>query len=543
MAHFLIELAQKSRVSRLEDIIDDITWASSLELPSDYDEEGQKQAFELTLLSGETKEYTSPIYEHYFWKIVQDSDLLYAKYLANIQKFVDTIRSYKQGKTFLQLADALEILALIEKYKVPLGTSHIIGNAENSLSLITVHKAKWLEWKHVYVPFLTTAEYKIGKFWGSVLPKNLPLEAEKDAEEDIDRLVYTALTRAEKYLTLTYSKQSADEKSLELLWCFWNMIEDFKETSPKTITEVSSTLELSRKEIFSLPYISEETDFLKHQVQKNFTMNATALQWFLDIVGAGPEVFVKRNLLRFPQSKNIAASYGSAVHKWLEDFFEDYIENWNYSKDKLLDGFENSLMREGFDPRLEEDFLQKWRDNLELLYPEITGKTYGDLALEYDFRSAYGWIFLQNPDGEAVRLTWKIDRIEILEDETLVITDYKTGKWFTNFDFKGAEYLKIKQWKYKLQLCFYAILFELSPRWRAYSRKRYELFFVEKDTKTHSFHIVSEYIQEWEIERSKKLICAVMNKVRNLSIPNVSNYPESLEWIRQFEEDLIEWRI
>jgi len=56
------------------------------------------------------------------------------------------------------------------------------------------------------------------------------------------------------------------------------MIEDFKETSPKTITEVSSTLELSRKEIFSLPYISEETDFLKHQVQKNFTMNATALQ-------------------------------------------------------------------------------------------------------------------------------------------------------------------------------------------------------------------------------------------------------------------------
>lgn len=88
----------------------------------------------------------------------------YAKYLANIQKFVDTIRSYKQGKTFLMLPDALEILDLIEKYKVPLGTSHIIGNSENSVSLITVHKAKGLEWKHVFVPFLTTAEYKIGKF-------------------------------------------------------------------------------------------------------------------------------------------------------------------------------------------------------------------------------------------------------------------------------------------------------------------------------------------------------------------------------------------
>ena len=550
IAHFLIELAQKSRISRLEDIIDDITWASSLSLPSDYDEEGQKQAFELTLLSGQSKDYISPVYNYYFWKRIQDwvvawenFNMKYAKYLANIQKFVDTIRSYKQGKTFLMLPDALEILDLIEKYKVPLGTSHIIGNSENSVSLITVHKAKGLEWKHVFVPFLTTAEYKIGKFWGSVLPKNLPLEAEKDAEEDIERLVYTALTRAESHLTLSYSRESTEEKSLELLGCFWKSAEEFQEQNSKNIIEISTTLELSGKELFSLPYVSQETDFLKNQVQKNFTMNATALQWFLDIVGAGPEMFVKRTLLRFPQSKNIAASYWSAMHQWLEDFFQDYIQNGSYSKDRLLDGFENSLQREGFDSKLESDFLQKGRDNLELLYPEITAKTYWDLALEYDFRSAYGWIFLQNPNGEAIRLTWKIDRIEILEDESLVITDYKTGKWFSHFDFKWQEYLKIKQWKYKLQLCFYAILFDLSPRWRGYSRKKYELFFVEKDTKINSFHRVSEFIQEWEIERTKKLICAVMNKVQNLNFPDTSHYPKTLEGIRQFEEDLIEGKI
>jgi len=55
-------------------------------------------------------------------------------------------------------------------------------------------------------------------------------------------------------------------------------------------------------------------------------MNATALQSFLNIVDAGPEKFVSHSLLRFPQAKNISASYGSAIHKALEDFLSDYSE-------------------------------------------------------------------------------------------------------------------------------------------------------------------------------------------------------------------------
>ena len=542
LAHFLVELTQLARNSRLEDIIDHISWASSLSLPSEYDEEGEKKAFELTLLSGQVKEYISPLYSYFFWKDSEAGWILYAKSLANLRKFVETVRNYKQGKVFLTVSDAIEILKLIEKYKIPLTASHIIGASENSVSLITVHKAKGLEWKHVYVPFLTTSEYKIGKFWGSPLPKNLPLEAEKDAEEDIERLVYTALTRAETELSLTYSKMSKDEKALEALWCFASELDSFVEKDVE-VSHLTETLALEGKELFSLPYLGDEVDFLREQTWSKFVMNATALQWFLDIVDAGPEMFVKRNLLRFPQAKNIAASYGSAIHKWLEDFFHDYIDRGTYSKDILINSFEDSLKREWFDIQLQEDFLEKGRDNLNSLFPEITGKKYWPLALEYDFRSAYGWVFLQNPYGEAIRLTWKIDRIETLEDESLIITDYKTGKWFDDFSFTWAEYLKIKQWKYKLQLCFYAILFELSPRWKGYPKKLYELSFVEKNVKENRFHIVSEYVQQWEIDRTKKLILAVMKKVQNLDFPDTSSYPQTLEWIRQFEEDLIEGKI
>jgi superfamily I DNA/RNA helicase len=71
-----------------------------------------------------------------------------------------------------------------------------------------------LEWSTVYVPFLTSSEYRQGKFGAVTFPKNLPLQAEKDNFEDIERLVYTAATRAENNLVLSYSEKNIAEKLL-----------------------------------------------------------------------------------------------------------------------------------------------------------------------------------------------------------------------------------------------------------------------------------------------------------------------------------------
>jgi len=72
-----------------------------------------------------------------------------------------------------------------------------------------------------------------------------------------------------------------------------------------------------------------------------------------------------------------------------------------------------------------------------------------------------------------------------------------------------------------------------------FRNKKYELFFVERNTEEERFHRVIEYIQEGETERTKKIIIAVMNKIRNLDFPDISKYPKTLEGIRMFEEDLL----
>jgi hypothetical protein len=75
-------------------------------------------------------------------------------------------------------------------------------------------------------------------------------------------------------------------------------------------------------------------------------MSATALQNFLDITSGGPTHFIANNILRFPGAKNIAGSYGSAMHTALEDFFTDYKTEHSYKKEILYTSFEKSLKKE-----------------------------------------------------------------------------------------------------------------------------------------------------------------------------------------------------
>ncbi len=536
VANFLKELSQRSRTERLEDIIDLITWANALSLPDDYDDEGKRNPLQIDLFSTWRKEYTSPFYNYFIVHLENHNStkILYARHLANIRAFIEQVRAQKNSLWYLRLKDAINLLILIEKYNITIETSHIVGDEKNAVNLITVYKAKGLEYAHVYVPCITRSEYQMGKFWGSPLPKNLPLEAERDLDEDIERLIYTAFTRAKDSLTLSYSSESMSEKSLEPLACIEVESDWWEELTSVPLDSLTKILEVEKNELFSLPYLGEENEFLRDRIEKIFVMNATALQNFLNIADAWPEYFVSNSLLRFPQAKNISASYGSAMHKALEDFFSDFMSHKTYSKWILFESFSDYLKKEWFDTQTESDYLERGNANLESLYTEITKDQYGELFLEYDFRAAHGGTFLGD-----IQLTGKIDRIEKKPDDSLIITDYKTGSGFDTFNGKWAEYEKLKQWKYRLQLAFYAILFELSPRWRMFDKKSFELFFVEKNRDEDRFHRVVEYIQQGEIERTKKLIIAVMSKIKNLDFPDISKYPQTVEGIRMFEDDLL----
>lgn len=263
----------------------------------------------------------------------------------------------------------------MKKYDVQIAASHLVGHEGTAVNLITVHKAKGLEYGRVYAIGLTEKQYKLGKVSGSPLPKNLPLAPEKDDDEDIRRLVYTVFTRAKKNLVLSYARMSLSEKSDTPLGCLTDL-DPAWHNGEVTNESLVDFLEKERKDLFSLPYHGEEKNFLADRIRKQFTMSVTALQNFLNVADGGPEHFVSNNILRFPQAKSESACYGSAMHKALEVFFTDYKKTGLYSKSTLLETFETAFRQERFSEATEHDFLQRGTENLNALYSEITGKAY-----------------------------------------------------------------------------------------------------------------------------------------------------------------------
>ncbi len=178
------------------------------------------------------------------------------------------------------------------------------------------------------------------------MPKNLPLEADKDDDADIERLVYTGYTRARKTLTVSYSTMSMDERTNEPLPCIGSEQSEWIEQKDITSLSLATNIGNVSQSLWSLPYNNQEETFLRDRIDKQFIMSATALQNFLDITSGGPTHFVANNILRFPGAKNIAGSYGSAMHTALEIFFTDYKINNSYKKELLYSEFEKSLKKE-----------------------------------------------------------------------------------------------------------------------------------------------------------------------------------------------------
>lgn len=157
------------------------------------------------------------------------------------------------NRQYLFLSDFHEYIQLIREYNISLHVSTLIGS-EKAVQCITAHKAKGLEYAHVYAIGLTEKQYKRGKNVSNPLPVNLALSPEKDNEDDIRRLIYTVCTRAKDRLVLSHARLTLNEKSDTPVSVLSN-IEKWIYIKPQTSVELAPVLlETESRDITSLPY-------------------------------------------------------------------------------------------------------------------------------------------------------------------------------------------------------------------------------------------------------------------------------------------------
>jgi DNA helicase-2/ATP-dependent DNA helicase PcrA len=390
----------------------------------------------------------------------------------------DFAKEETRRKPFMMLKDFVSIVELMEKEELSLPLVQVSGT-DKGVNLLTTHGSKGLEFEYVFLAGANTAswEKKRKPGGGYSFPDTMFTSQPKNKEEEeLRRLFYVALTRAEQYLTISYSRFKSDGKELEPSM-FIAEIRDQQDLAIQKVIidqEVLAEFQALHFGEAEAPEIEKiEADFVNRLLDK-FVMNVTALNNYLKC----PLEFYFKNLVRIPSPKNEATEFGSAVHYALEQLFrkmQDGKQDQFISKEAFIADFEwymhchrESFTKEQFARRLEygHDVLSNYYDKYITSFNKI-------VTIERNIR---------NVVVKGVPLKGKLDKLEF-EGKSVNVVDYKTGdpdkaivklKGPNDKDPNGGDY-----WR---QAVFYKILVDNYGQkdWKVVSA---EFDFIEPDKK------------------------------------------------------------
>jgi DNA helicase II / ATP-dependent DNA helicase PcrA len=519
---FYLALAMKSYDEPLEFILDYLVGSSSLVI-------------------GEENVYTSPMKQFYFSDKVSNP-LEFYEALTNLSTIREHLRVVQsREEKLLNLQNFLDFIHSYEVAEQPLINTHPISQAKESVQLMTVYKAKGLEFEHV---FLLSVHDDI---WGKKaktsnnvisLPANLEHVRYKGSSEDeLRRILFVAVTRAKHGLYLTSYATKDNGKATEPV----KYLLEFTEGDARKSTvlpedkQVVDLIEFKQADamknidtMWHSRHIKLDTN-LKSLVLprlENYKMSPTHLNSFIDMEYGGPEEFLLQTILRFPKAPGEDGEFGNAVHYALE-------RHHNRAKkdiEQTIKDFDSSLIKRYIPKDRIDDFRARGHKALRIYLPERKEMFDKFAKSEVDFR-------LEGVVLDTAQLSGKIDRLEIdTSNKTVSIVDFKTGKPLTKWD------NSIKSLKYKQQLYFYKFLIEGSHTWQNYKVVESRLEFVEPDSDGELAAPLKINFDDKEEEEMKKLIVAVWDYIKSLNFPDTSkmsnDYNGTVKFTRQLTDQV-----
>lgn len=467
------------------------------------------------------------VFTEWFTKVLQESGWLdyvlqlpnHLEHLNRINTLFSELKQLNRTDATLTIKQVMEYLDMLQQHDLILAEADIYTN-RNAVQLMTAHRAKGLEFEHVFIMRC------IDKHWGNVpdrskikLPTGiLKLDPTVDEDEkakkneDERRLFYVALTRAKLQAYVSYADHSATGRGVVPSMFIAELPVDVTTQVDTTKTEEAAQerLQLSLSPVKPVDHTLADRAWLEAIIEK-YKMSATHLNDYLEC----PRLFYYQDILRVPRSTTRAVGYGIAVHNALRDAsaqfnstkvmpeiewviaqFEHHLDLQLLSKQDLKDSKEFGRSSLG-------EYLQE-------LLPIITKNAYP----EQDFGPYHVQV------GE-VAITGKIDSIQIVDEKKKLVhvVDYKTG----NPDNKASNLAP--DGSYHRQLLFYKLLCDGAKQfnWTAVSG---EIHFVQKSkTKNKFVNKVYEFT-EAEVEQIRSEIISVYADIKALKFLNPD--PETL---------------
>lgn len=455
-------------------------------------------------------------------------------------------RQYAEGRP-LYLRDLIDLIDLYEEAGQRMLDSSPYSQAADAVQLMTVYKAKGLEFEHVY---LVNCHDDV---WGNAsrgsanritLPLNLqPIRKSGTTEDERLRILFVAITRAKIGLQITSYRQTFAGKLTQPLKYLDE--QEQADGSRKALTlpvhcQAVVFNDIERPQLEALvtnwqnKHLGELSDGRLSQLLEQrvgtYQLSPTHLNQFTDVIYGGPQKFFMNSILRFPQAPTVSSQYGSAMHTLFEWLQQQVNETGAMpAETTILDHF--AVLMGKANLTKEQIKLETERGQLSLtayLAQKSASFKPGNIA-EYNFRN--DGVFV-----DEVHMGGKIDLIEIDQtNKTICVVDYKTGSGYAKWKNDA------KLHKYRQQLYAYKLLVEGSNCFKGYTVTSARLEFVEPDGQGNILSLNLAFNgEDKELQRLKLLLKAMWHKVKAFDMPNIDKYSKDLKGIQAFENDLLQ---
>ncbi len=419
----------------------------------------------------------------------------------------DFIKDETSRNPSLHLKGLIDIIDLMQKEKLPLPMIQTTGN-DKGVNLLTAHGSKGLEFEYVFVSGTNAVcwEKKRKPGGGYKFPDSMFISLSKTyEEEELRRLFYVALTRAEKYLFISYARYKNDGKELEPSMFIAEILQEHLLPVEKiTLTDIQlaefELLQFTEKK----PEIENTEDEFVTSLLSKFSMNATALNNYLKC----PLEFYYKNLIRIPSGKSEATEFGSAIHYALEKIFRKMIEikSNQFPPKEEMTAYFNTYMNRHRESFTRQAFKRRIEYGLEVLsnyYDKYVNEWNTIVTVEINIRGV---------QLNGIPLKGKLDKLEFNGKEVNVV-DYKTGDIDKALPkLKSPDHNNPHGGDYWRQAVFYKILIDNYEHkdWKVAS---VEFDFIEPD-KNKEYRKIKLLINPPDIETVKQQIIQVWDKIQ-----------------------------
>ncbi len=419
-----------------------------------------------------------------------------------IRRLYDEVEEMVRHEKVVTLRDIEMMFTLCTEHTIPLNAPYI-HTGTSAVQVMTAHKAKGLEFLHVFIPHL------IDQKWGGKrhaeyfkIPIATRIRTDELNEFDDERkLLYVALTRAKVGLHLSHSLANTEGRSFLRTRLLEGVGESHITVNDPAPYEASFNPVSHIQTNTELPH--DDVTFLKNSLKER-GLSATALNNYL----RDPWSYLYRNVLRIPEIQPENAQFGTALHNTLE-----HVCKYRADHNELPDAttLKMYLERElGKLPITHNEFVRHHEHGFEVLLTyldhikkNLPHTTKEEFKIQVSLKTG-------NAEVPEVLLTGKLDRLDFDADGNLLrVVDYKSGKPRTRGYIEGTT--KDSTGDYKRQLTFYALLISLYDDER-YQSKDGVLSFIEADEKG-VIHEEAYTITDDEIAALKAEIIRVVDEI------------------------------